>query len=254
MEIPWVIRRLPTLWVVAAAIAVSAPTLPAQSVGTIRGVVRSAATGEALAGVRVLVEEPGLETLTDPNGAFVLSNVPAGPVQLRLEYSPEYVTTTEQVPVRSGVVTRVSLELQPQAVLLDELFVRRRPAPSDALVREFKEGEAREITGGGTAVDLLVASFSAVQVSRVSGQVGAGSSILIRGTNSLMLSGEPLVYLDGVRIGSPSRPGSPEANMILNFLDQIPADMVARIELLKGPSATKFGVGSSNGVILIYTR
>jgi outer membrane receptor protein involved in Fe transport len=164
------------------------------------------------------------------------------------------VTTTEQVPVRPGITTRVSIQLTPEAVFLDELMVKGRPTPSDAQVRNFKEGEAREITGGGTAVDLLAATFSAIQVSRGSGQVGSGTSILIRGSNSLIMSGEPLVYLDGVRIGASSGPQSAETPMIVNFLDQIPADMVVRIEVLKGPAATKYGVGSSNGVILIYTR
>jgi len=205
-------------------------------------------------GARVFLEDAGLEAFTGEDGRFVITGVPAGEVRIRVEHDPDFVTTTEQVPVRPGVTTRVSVQLTPRAVFLDELLVRGRPAPSDAQVRTFREGEAREITGGGTAVDLLAATFSAVQVSRGSGQVGAGTSILIRGTNSLNMSEEPLVYLDGVRVGVRSGAVSGETTMVLSFLDQIPADLVARIEVLKGPAATKYGVGSSNGVILIYTR
>jgi hypothetical protein len=248
------VGRVPLSWIAVAAMALPSSALSAQSMGTIRGVVYSSVTGEALEGVHIIVKDPELETITGPDGSFLLSDVPAGPVQIRLELLPDYVTSTEQVPVRPGVVTRVSLELLPQSVILDELLVRGRPAPSDALVRVFRPGEARELTGGGSAVDLLVATFSSVQVNRTSGQAGGGSSILIRGTNSLILSGEPLLYVDGVRMGSPRGQEGAETTIVLNFLDQIPADMVARIEVLRGPSATRFGIGSSNGVILIYTR
>jgi outer membrane cobalamin receptor len=121
-------------------------------------------------------------------------------------------------------------------------------------VKVFLPGEAREITGGGTAVDLLVASFSGIQVTRGSGQAGAGSRILIRGTNSLQMAGDPLVFMDGVKVNSVVASEGSEAHYVIGFLDLIPADAVSRIEVLKGPSATRFGVGSSNGVILIFTR
>jgi outer membrane receptor for ferrienterochelin and colicin len=61
--------------------------------------------------------------------------------------------------------------------------------------------------------------------------------------------------VDGVRVGKGAvSTGGGEANYIVGFLDMIPADIVARVEILKGPSASRFGVGSSNGVILVYTR
>jgi hypothetical protein len=226
----------------------------AQETGAIRGVVFSSITGEPLVGVRVVLGEAEMEAVTGEDGRFFLSRVPAGDVRIRVEHNPDFVTTTEQVPVRPGVTTWVSVQLTPEAVFLDELLVRRRPAPSDAQVRTFRKGEAQEITGGGTAVDLLAATFSAVQVKRGSGQVGSGTSILIRGANSLIMSGDPLVYLDGVRMGAQPNPRSTEAPMVVSFLDQIPADIVVRIEVIKGPAATKYGVGSSNGVILIYTH
>lgn len=228
--------------------------LKGQQTGTIRGRVQASITGEPLEGVRIVVAETGMAVLSGSGGEFLISDVPAGATNLRLELLPEFVTSIEQVAVRPGVTTRVSFEMTPQAVLLDELLVQSRPFPSDAVVRVFQEGEAREMTGGGTAVDLLSASFAAVQVNRGSGQVGTGTSILIRGTNSITQPGDPLVFVDGVRVGRAQGHQGGEAGFVLSFLDMIPADQVARIEVLKGPAATRFGVGSSNGVILIFTR
>ncbi len=232
------------------------PGLPldAQQTGSIRGTVQSSVTSEPLEGVRIILVATGSEALSDKDGEFLLPDVPAGEARIRLELPPDYVASIEQVPVRPGVTTRVTFEMTPEAVVLDELMVRGRPSPSDAIVKVYREGEARELTGGGTAADLLSYSFSGIQVTRGSGQAGSGSRILIRGINSLTDPGEPLVFIDGVRVGTPLAGQSGEVDNVLGILDMIPADLVSRIEVLKGPSATRFGVGSSNGVILIFTR
>jgi TonB-dependent SusC/RagA subfamily outer membrane receptor len=47
---------------------------------------------------------------------------------------------------------------------------------------------------------------------------------------------------------------SSEAQHVVNTLDMIPASAIERIEVLRGPAATRFGIGASNGVILIWTR
>jgi hypothetical protein len=216
--------------------------------------VENSATRERLEGVRVLVQGGDLSAVTGEEGEFLLQGVPSGTVYLTLESPPQFVTTIEQVMVRPGVTIRAFFEMEPVAAVLDELLVRGRPAPSDALVKSFAPGEAREITGGGSAVDLLSASFSGIQIIRGSGQAGAGSRILIRGVNSITQPGDPLVFVDGVRVNQQVVPGQSEAGFVVGFLDLIPADAVSRIEVLKGPSANRYGVGSSNGVIFIFTR
>lgn len=236
-------------------VALSSPnSLIAQQTGTIRGTVQSSITGEPLSGVVVTLIQTGVEIRTDEDGQFLLRQVGAGSARLRLDFPPNFVTSIEDIAVRPGVTTRVFMEMTPVAVVLDELRVRGRPAPSDADVRRFTPAEARAVSGGGTAVDLLTASFSGIQVTRGSGQAGSGTRILIRGINSLNLPGDPLVFVDGVRVGQSLISQGSEASYVVGFLDMIQADQVSRIEILKGPSATKFGVGSSNGVILIYTR
>jgi len=234
-------------------LAVSHAPASGQQTGAIRGTVRSSATGEVLSGVKVILEGGELETLTGEDGEFTLEGVPSGETRLRLEFLPVYVSSIEQVTVRPGVATRVTLEMLPEAYILEELRVVARPAPSDAIVRTFRPGRASELTGGGSVVDLLAYSFSGIQVTRGSGAPGSGSRILIRGINSITAPGDPVIFLDGVRMGGAFSPGGAEAEFVVNVLDMIPADIISRIEVLKGPSATRFGAGSSNGVILIFT-
>jgi hypothetical protein len=229
-------------------------SVSSQETGTIHGRVESSDTHKALAGVRVSVEGGELTAVTGEDGEFTLSGVTSGTIYLTLELLPRFVTSKEQVLVRPGVTVRALFEMESVAAVLDEILVRGRPEASDALVKVFAPGEAEDMIGGGTAVDLLAASFSGIQVIRGSGQAGAGSRLMIRGINSLELPGDPLVFVDGVRVNNRVASGQSETTFVVGVLDLIPAGAISRIEVLKGPSATRFGVGSSNGVILVFTR
>jgi hypothetical protein len=255
MKIPGVLLR-PLLLLLGISMTVLPlnASVVAQQTGSIRGRVESSDAHQPLEGVRILVQGGDLSAETGENGEFRLEGIPSGTVYLTLEFPPRFVTTIEQVMIRPGVTIRALFEMEPVAAVLDELLVRGRSAASDASVKTFAPGEARELTGGGSAVDLLSASFSGIQVVRGTGQAGAGSRILIRGINSLTMPGDPLVFMDGIRVNDMVTTAQSEAGVVLGFLDLIPADAVSRIEVLKGPSATRYGVGSSNGVILIFTR
>lgn len=75
---------------------------------------------------------------------------------------------------------------------------------------------------------------------RVSGLVVNGTSISIRGINSIMGSNEPLILVD---------------NIEMDDISHIQPDMVERVDVLKDASSTAlYGVRGANGVILITTR
>jgi TonB-dependent starch-binding outer membrane protein SusC len=94
---------------------------------------------------------------------------------------------------------------------------------------------------------------------RPSGTTGSGGRILMRGISSLSLSNDPVIYVDGVRVGTSqqtygqeSRGPQGKAAYLLDFVD--PRD-IDRIEVLRGPAtAVRFGLDAASGVILIYTK
>jgi outer membrane receptor for ferrienterochelin and colicin len=95
--------------------------------------------------------------------------------------------------------------------------------------------------------------IAGVTVSQVGGAAGSSGNIRIRGTNSL-LPGNPLIFVDGVRITSVSERGLRGAHSLplLEFVDPF---QVSHIEVLRGPAATiQYGTDASNGVIRIYTK
>lgn len=67
--------------------------------------------------------------------------------------------------------------------------------------------------------------------------------ITARGRSSINLSSEPLVFLDGVRLGE------------YRVLHSMGAHLVERIEFVAGPQASiDYGTNAGHGVILITTR
>lgn len=69
-------------------------------------------------------------------------------------------------------------------------------------------------------------------------------SLRVRGDKSLELSSEPLYVLDGVLLGQ-------EFSRLAGAI--LPQD-VASIRVLKGVSATRYGDGSGNGVIVVESK
>jgi len=204
--------------------------------------------------VAVKVEGMEAKTRTGVDGRFVLNGIPPGRVRLRMELPPDFATAVELVEVHAGETTRLAVKMDPVAILLDGLLVRGRHVSSEAVVKRY-DGEALWGRGGErTAVDLLAEGFPGVEVNRGGGQVGAGARILIRGANSLSLPGDPLVYLDGVRLGGAEGLGPAGTGGVVGILETIPAGAVDRIEILKGPSSARYGIAAPNGVIMIWTR
>jgi TonB-dependent SusC/RagA subfamily outer membrane receptor len=111
---------------------------------------------------------------------------------------------------------------------------------------------------GASLLDLLGSGVAGVDLARAGGTVGIGGQLRIRGTNSLLLSQDPLVFVDGIRAegtstsesvafgGSGARPSR---------IDDFRPEEIESIEVLKGPAAAAaYGGEAANGVILITTR
>lgn len=77
-----------------------------------------------------------------------------------------------------------------------------------------------------------------------SGEFGKGSSVFIRGANA----NGTLVLIDGLRANDPSASGS-----TFNF-SHLLAEMIDRVEIVRGPLSTLYGADAYGGVINIITR
>ncbi len=87
----------------------------------------------------------------------------------------------------------------------------------------------------------LLARNAGLQTT-ANGGLGKNSSLFIRGTESR----HTILLIDGVRFGSATA-GQP------NY-DNIPVDMIERVEVLKGPASALYGSEGVGGVVQVFTR
>jgi TonB-linked SusC/RagA family outer membrane protein len=243
-----------------AALCLGAIPALGQTTGSVTGLVTSSVGGRPLSGVQISVPGSGLGTITGNNGRYLIPNAPAGELTVRADiigFGPEEV----QVTVTVGQGVAANFVLTERAISLDEIVVtgsgvetaRRKLGNSISTVN------AADITAAApiTSVDQLIQGRSAgVAMNLASGTVGLGGIIRIRGMTSVSLSGDPVVYIDGIRVdASHDQGGVWFGGMDISRLQDISTSEIERIEIVKGSAAsTMYGTQGANGVIQIFTK
>src|SRR5687768_15192970 len=227
-----------------------------QQTGRITGRLTDATGNRPLAGVQVFIPPTGIGNITDPNGRFMLLNVPVGQGTLTAQLVG-YRQADAVVTVRAGELATVNLTLTETAIALDEVVVtgagvatqRRKLGNTIATI-----DATRVLTPAVSDVSqMLAAREPGVAVLPGGGYTGEGARIRIRGSSSLSQNNEPVIYVDGIRVDRSASSYAPQGNP--SKLDDIPPDAIERIEILKGAAAaTLYGTEASNGVIQIFTK
>ncbi len=252
----------PFLTLAALALGPAAAPLAAQATGTIRGSVVSE-NARPLAGAQVSIPGTGVGALTNSTGQFLLLNVPSGQHAVRVQMLG-YGTSERQVTVTSGETARVDVQLAESAIALDELVVTGTAGGQQAralgnVVGRVSAAEIQELAPTPNVSDMLSVNVPGVRIMATGGEVGAGGVQRIRGASSVSLGGDPLVYVDGVRVSGGNRIGG-VGTVAFNHgepspINDIPPETIESIEVIKGPAAaTLYGTEASNGVINIITK
>jgi TonB-linked SusC/RagA family outer membrane protein len=233
------------------------PPLAAQQ---ITGRITNQQTGEPLAAVQVFIAGSGIGALSQQNGRYLLLNVPPGTHTLTAERIG-YRSVSQQVTVAAGQTAVQDFGLSEQALGLDEIIVTGTPGGTQRRaignsVVALQAADVAQNVAVSSVQDLLGGRTPGVQFARVSGNVGTGSPMEIRGTGSFTLGANPLIYVDGVRVNNNFRAG-PELGQDkqVNVLNDFNPQDIESIEIIKGPAAaTLYGTEASAGVIQIITK
>lgn len=217
-------------------------TLHAQALGSMAGTVLSVLDDEPLKGATVTVIEGDFQAVTDEEGRFFFSDLPTGEVTLRVELGG-YTSLVERVIPTPAEVGVFQVRIAPIWASLSEIVVTAgespRPASADVIIANNDDAK--------TAFELLAEKIPGLGTSLGQGAVRDGSRIRLRGNHSITYSSFPAIYVDGIRVNSEESSG-------LQALERIPAEEVAGIRILRGPSATSQYGDAVDGVILIETR
>jgi len=243
----WWLARLLALLAVLAGFA---PVSWAQQ-GTIEGRVFDSRALRPIPNVQVVVTGTNLSNSTDVQGRFKIQGVTGTEVTLslrRIGYRP--ITQTARVGA-----TDLRFEMTETPVSLDEVFVtgtaggaeKRAIGNSVSQIRAAEIVELAPVTDIG---DLITGRAPGVFVMPGSGMPGQGPRIEVRGRSTFSLKGDPLIYVDGVRVSNATNMGPriQGGDYISRFADINPAD-IERIEIIKGPAAaTLYGTEAASGV------
>jgi len=212
---------------------------------TVQGTVKDN-LGEPLIGVVVSVENTTQSTRTDQEGRYKISAPSKG--KLMFSYIG-FTTLTEPVLNRSTV----NVVLKESIQQLDEVMVQVGYA---SMKRSDLTGSVSSITSASiessvpTTLDqVLQGRVAGMEVAQNSGIPGGGSSMQIRGVNSISSSNEPIYVVDGVIVSGQTGDNDVSAIAGIN-----PAD-VESIEILKDASAAAiYGAQGANGVVIITLK
>jgi TonB-linked SusC/RagA family outer membrane protein len=244
----------------ALAFVVSGGSLVAQT-GSISGQVTNAATGEGLRGVRVAVAGTNIAAFTNSEGRYIITSAPAGVRSLRAGLIG-YTQQSRSVTVEAGSDVVADFVLGVSAIELSAVTIsavsgrekRAREIGSNVATIDVTQINPAAVTSFS---DLLSARTEGVILQDVNGTSGSAQRIRIRGANSLSLSNEPLVYVDGILIeAAPGFTGEGGVGgQEGSRLNDINPNDIESIEIVKGPAAAAlYGTAAANGVIQITTK
>lgn len=207
------------------------------------GHVVDAETGEHLPYVTVVLEGTPVGTTTDATGHFLLRNLRPGTYTVTVE-TIGYATTSKSVTIRKGETVELDFAIKTTPLMLDQVVVTssrserlKQEAPSLVSVLDselFDRVASQSLSGGlsfqpGVRVENTCQNCGFPQV-RINGLDGKYSQILV--------DSHPLFSsLTGVY-----------------GLEQIPANMIERVEVMRGGGSALYGSSAIGGTINVITK
>jgi TonB-linked SusC/RagA family outer membrane protein len=194
------------------------------------------------------------------DGRYRLRGVRAGVQTIRV-IRLGFASETRSVTVSSEQEITADFAIGETAVRMDEVVItatgetqRRRESGNSVSIVDVP-GE--RLATAPTLANLLTGAAPSVNVSSSGGTIGSASRFRIRGANSLSLSNEPLLIVDGVRVNSDIGGAGTiyVGGQASGRLNDLSAADIESIEITKGPAAAAlYGTAAANGVIQIRTK
>ena len=224
----------------------------------IQGVVVDATTGAPVGAASVSIAGEAAATATNRDGRFSLAYAPTGAFTL-------VVTTlgyreSRQSFTASDDLTGLRIELEPdpfesEAIVVTGIASSRSRSRAEVSVARVAAEELNEQQLYTSIDQLLSGKVAGVQMHPSAGYVGGGYRFYVRGGGGLNGNGQPLIYVDGVRLDDSDLDLLWNGGQGYSNLLSLSPSEIENIEVLKGPAAAAmYGTNASNGVVLITTK
>lgn len=229
------------LYLFSTLLLMSISVLAQTGDGRIVGVIIDDSGEEPLSGATLFIEELKKGAVANEHGKFSFSNVPAATYTLTAKFMG-YHTQTLKIIVGKDNPKKITIRLKAQTQSLSEVIVmgksearkiREQAMPVSVISMKQLQGTVSDVQG-------VLAKTVGVAI-RSSGGVGSTSRLSVRG-------------LEGKRVGFfiDETPLNDQSDFI--DLNDIPTDMIDRIEIYKGVVPAKFGGSSMGGAVNIVIK
>jgi len=236
--------------------------LLAQETFKIKGKVTDSKTGEPLIGASVVLRPSNIGAAVDLDGNYSF-DVPmsfANKQQAELTASLiNYKKKTVKVTLDGKNITQnfamVEDIFQSEEIVVTGIASKTSKSVAEVAVARIAVSELTDKQNYQSLSQLLSGKVAGVNVNFASGNVGSGWTFLVRGGGGINGSGQPLIYVDGVRIENLSLDAFNVGGQSISSLSTLNPNDIENIEVLKGPAAAAmYGTNASNGVVLITTK
>ncbi len=211
--------------------------------GSITGTVVDRSTGEALPGANILIEGTTLGAASDIRGKFTINNVPAGTYTVKASYIG-YDIAKQTVQVVAGETATVEFELQPQALVMEGVYVTASRARERETPVAFTDVDKEVLQSnlGSRDIPMVLNITPSVYATQQGG--GSGDArINIRGFDqrnvAIMINGVPVNDMENGWVYWSNWDGV--------------GDVTSSIQVQRGLSAVNLAVPSIGGTMNILT-
>jgi TonB-linked SusC/RagA family outer membrane protein len=210
---------------------------------------------DPLPGVNVVIKGSTAGVVTNVSGRYSI-NVPDKEAVLVFS-SVGYATQEVMVGDRTNIEVSLSESAQEiEEVVVTALGIKRDKKALGYAMQEIKTDNLLD-TKTESVANMLQGKVAGVQISQSATGVNGSTRIIMRGTNSLTGSNQPLWVVDGIPVRDDSSQdfGQWGGSDAAGTASEINPDDIAGISVLKGPNAAAlYGSRAQNGVILVTTK
>ncbi|WP_109831586.1 SusC/RagA family TonB-linked outer membrane protein [Reichenbachiella versicolor] len=244
----------------------------------ISGIIVDADTGDELIGATVKVKGTNRGTITDIEGKYSVEVTALDTLEVAYV---GYKSVEENISKRSIVDIKMESDIsQLDEVVVVALNVRKKQKAIGYSTQKISGVEIQE-ANEPNLINALNGKIAGAQITNTNGGIGASSTIILRGYNSLSGNNQPLFVVDGIPISnmvhqtsrafggaiSPNQSGflgegfrtDDDGGEIQvdfgNSAAEINPSDIETIQVLKGATAAAlYGARAANGALLITTK
>ncbi|SBW03800.1 SusC/RagA family TonB-linked outer membrane protein [uncultured Dysgonomonas sp.] len=221
---------------------------PQQDVIPVTGIIHDQ-DGMPLPGVSIVLKGTTNGTMSDPDGRFSI-NAPANSTLLitYVGFVPQEIKVNNKKEI--NIVLNEDTKLLEEVVVVGYGTVLRKNLTTS--ISSVKTDDISKAANSNMS-QLLLGRAAGLQATIASPQPGGNVNLSIRG------AGDPIYIVDGVMMPAGSlevgagKTGLPSSVNRAGLAGLNPSD-IESVEILKDASASIYGIGASNGVVLITTK